>query len=255
MGRGLGIIHVHSNYSHDGMDPLEGIREFALERGISFVGLTDHAEDFDPSIYDEFRGHCHRLSDDSVQLIPGLEYRFAGFPGLHLLALGLTRMGMPRTPEDFCTMVCPLAQFTIIAHPVLPRYDIPACVADSLDAVEVWNAAYNTRFLPDVKAVRLYHRLAARRPAMVATAGLDQHDRRNDRETRVLLTADSSQPLLELKAGRFSNFGRTMGFDSRAKVGPVRLAALTAARWSLDRVNAVHDRAVRIGRSLRRGRP
>jgi hypothetical protein len=255
VGNGVGIIHVHSNYSHDGLDPLERLKEFALERGIDFVGMTDHAEDFDPRRYDEFREHCLHLSDARVSLIPGLEFRFAGYPGLHLLALGLTRMVVPQTPEDFCSLIQPLAEFTIVAHPILPRYQIPDRVAESLDAIEVWNAAYNTRFLPDTRAVRLYRRLLARRPSLVATAGLDQHDSRNDRETRVLLHDPSAgNPLLELKAGRFTNRGRTMRFDSRANLGPVRLAYLTAARWSLDRVNFVHDRAIRLGRALLRGR-
>ena len=256
MATGIGIIHVHSNYSHDGLDPLERVRDFALERGIGFVGMTDHAEDFDPARYEEFRDHCQQLSDDVVRLIPGLEFRFNRYPGLHLLALGLERMTVPRTPEQFCAEVAPLAQFTIVAHPILPKYEIPDRVAETLDAIEVWNAAYNTRYLPDTRAVRLYHHLARRRPALVATAGLDQHDSRNDRETRVVLTdASATQPLLELKAGRFVNHGRTMRFDSRARFGRTRLAALSAARWSLDRVNDVHDRAVRLGRAIVRGRP
>jgi PHP domain len=252
---GIGIVHVHSNYSHDGMDPLERLRDFALDRGISFVGMTDHAEDFDPSRFVEYREHCQAVSDASVQVIPGLEYRFAGYPGLHLLALGLDRMIVPRTPEDFCRLTAGTARFTIVAHPILPRYQIPVPVADVIDAIEIWNAAYNTRYLPDTKAIRLYHKLRQRRPEVVATFGLDQHDSRNDRETRVhLLDRSAADPLGELKAGRFTNQGRTLRMDSRATCGPLRLGALSAARWSLDRMNDVHDRAVRLARAAIRGR-
>jgi hypothetical protein len=239
---GVGIVHVHSNYSHDGLDPLERVREFALERGISFVGMTDHAEDFDAARYTEFQEHCRGLSDARVTIIAGLEYRFAGFPGLHLLALGLSHMIDPVTPEQFCHLTRGSARFTIVAHPVLPNYQVPPVVADSIDAIEVWNAAYNTRWLPDVEAVRLYQRIARTRPDIVATAGLDQHDSRNDRETRVVLSNPSAaDPLAELKAGRFINQGRTMGFDSRASLGSARLRALSAARWSLDRANRLHE--------------
>jgi hypothetical protein len=250
---GIGIIHVHSNYSHDGLDPLERLREFALERGISFIGMTDHAEDFDSSRYGEFQEHCQSLSDARLAILAGLEYRFAGYPGLHLLALGLARMIEPGTPEEFCRQASVNARFTIVAHPVLPAYQVPESVANSLDAIEVWNAAYNTRWLPDVEAVRLYHRLARSRPDLVATAGLDQHDCRNDRETRVILqNPAASDPLAELKAGRFVNRGRTMRFDSHASLGPVRLAALTAARWSLDRANRLHDSVIHRMRRRRR---
>lgn len=244
---GVGIIHVHSNYSHDGLDPLERLREFALEREISFIGMTDHAEDFDPARYLEFKEHCQSLSDARLAIIAGLEYRFAGYPGLHLLALGLSRMIDPATPEQFCQLVRDSARFTIAAHPVLPQYQIPPGVADSIDAIEVWNAAYNTRWLPDVDAVRLYQRLARNRPDIVATAGLDQHDSRNDRETRVILfNPGAPDPLAELKAGRFTNRGRTMRFDSHASLGAARLSALSVARWSLDRANRLHETVMRL---------
>lgn len=253
--RSIGIIHVHSNYSHDGLDTLERLRDFALDRGIGFIGMTDHAEDFDPPRYVEFQEHCSSLSDDSVSIIAGLEYRFSGYPGLHLLALGLSRMIEPTTPEDFCQQTRDAAEFTIVAHPVLPEYQIPACVAESLDAIEVWNAAYNTRYLPDVRAIRLYQMLSRHRPEMVATAGLDQHDSRNDRETRVELANPSAHhPLAELKAGRFINRGRTMTFGARVGMGTTRLGMLSAARWSLDRVNEVHETLLRMIPSRRRGR-
>ena len=190
-----------------------------------------------------------------MRLIAGLEFRFAGYPGLHLLALGLARMLEPRTPEQFCHQAAAEAQFTVMAHPVLARYEIPDVVSESIDAIEVWNASYNTRFLPDVRAIRLFQSLLKHRPQMVATAGLDQHDCRNDRETRVVLSDSSAtSPLGELKAGRFINRGKTMTFDSRVSYGSARLAALSAARWSLERANDVHDRALRLIRSRKRVR-
>ena len=236
----IGVVHVHSNYSHDGRDPLEQVKEFAVDRGISFVGMTEHAEDFDPSRYVEYQEHCRSLSDATTRLIPGLEYRFAGHPGLHLLALGLGKMIRPRTPDDFCLLAAGNAQFTIVAHPVLCDYQVPEAVANAIDAIEVWNASYNTRFLPDSRAIRLFLDLHRRRPEVVAIAGLDQHDSRNDRETRVVLSDPAAQdPLGELKAGKFTNYGRTMSFDAHASMNPGRLAVLSVARWSLDRVNSV----------------
>src|SRR5690349_9327920 len=68
----VGIIHVHSDYSHDGKDSLERLHAFALERGVSFVSLTDHAEDFTPARFADYTAHCRRVSDERVRLIPGL---------------------------------------------------------------------------------------------------------------------------------------------------------------------------------------
>lgn len=243
-----GIIHVHSDYSHDGCDTLERLREVSRERGIGFVGMTDHAEDFDRERYAEYQARCHAATDDSVRIIAGLEFRFAGFPGLHLLALDLKEWIEPKTPAEFVTFSRGRAGFTIVAHPVLPAYVIPPDVLEAIDALEVWNAAYNTRFFPDFKAIRLLHRARRSRPSLMGTAGLDQHDCRNDRETRVILHQTSADPIAELKAGRFRNRGRTMEFGPSVPWSPLRIAALSGARWVFDRVERAQER---LGYALR----
>ena len=247
----IGIIHVHSDYSSDGRDSLETLRAFALARNISWIGLTDHAEDFTRERFAEYVEKCLRLSDHRVRLIPGLEYRFAGFTGLHLLALGLTRWMNPATPEDFIRETRLAAQLTIAAHPCLFDYQLPVAVADGIDAIEVWNASYNTRFLPDPRAIRLLHACRAKRTEIVGTAGLDQHDSRNDRETRVLVAADEMDPLGALKAGRFVNVGRTMRLDPAVSLARLQLVALTLARWSLYLVERVQHYVVSAFRKRR----
>jgi hypothetical protein len=248
----VGVVHLHTEWSHDGRDSLEGVHAFARARGIAFVGITDHAEDFDGPRFEQFAAECRRVSTPEVHLIPGLEYRFAGYSGLHLLALGLRRWMDPPTPAAFAAEAPLVAAFTIMAHPVLPRYQLPDEVAATIDGIEVWNAAYNTRFLPDPRAVRLLAAVRRRRPEVVGVAGLDQHDARNDRETRVmLLDPAATDHLGELKAGRFVNLGRTMRFPSRAPFGTVALAGLTLLRGGLDLVNAIHERSARALRMVR----
>lgn len=247
----VGVVHVHTEYSHDGKDSVERLREFAIERGIAFIGLTDHAEDLSAGQYEELAARARAASDDRVSIIPGLEYRFAGYSGLHLLALGLSHRIDPATPEEFVAQAGPAARFTVAAHPGLFRYRMPYIVAQAIDAIEVWNAAHNTRYLPDPAAVRLLERIRERRPEVVGTAGLDQHDSRNDRGTRViLLDPDARDPLAELKAGRFVNRGATMEFPPRRPFGPVGLAALTGLRAGLDAVNFVHEHLVRALRRV-----
>lgn len=247
----VGVVHVHTDYSHDGKDSIERLRDFALERGIAFVGLTDHAEDLSAAQYDELVARARAASDDDVSIIPGLEYRFDGYSGLHLLALGLSRRIDPATPEEFAIQAGAAARFTIAAHPGLFRYDMPDSVARTIDAIEVWNAAYNTRYLPDPAAVRLLERVRTRRPEIVGIAGLDQHDSRNDRGTRViLLDPEPRDPLAELKAGRFVNRGGTMEFAAKKPFGPLGLAALTGLRLGLDAVNFLHERGARALRRV-----
>ena len=243
--RRTGVIHVHSSYSHDCRDSLERLREFALERGIAFVGLTDHAEDLASDRFDGYVRHCRAVSDARVTIVPGLEYRFAGLPGMHLLALGLTSWIEPRTPAEFIRQARTAATFTIAAHPLLANYQLPDVVAQGIDAVEVWNASYNTRYLPDPRAIHLLQTIRRTRPDVVGTVGLDQHDCGNDRQVRVVVDDATGDPIAALKTGRFTNLGRTMSFGPAVKWNPVRLRALSAARWALDRVEQVQERIAR----------
>ncbi|MGH7649863.1 MAG: PHP domain-containing protein [Gemmatimonadaceae bacterium] len=254
MAASLGIVHVHSNYSHDGKDSLVSLVEFAAARGIGFVGLTDHAEDFTEARWRAYVAECAAVSTGAVRLIPGLEFRFAGYRGLHLLAFGLSRWIEPTTPDEFIALASPASRFTAIAHPILAGYDIPARVREGVDGVEVWNGTYNTRYLPDPRSFRLLHEMQRQRPGIVGFAGLDQHDARNDRETRVMVNeSEPADPLGALKAGHFRNRGRTMQFDGGAGVAGARLVLLSIVRWCYDRVERVQDFMVRALRSRRDG--
>jgi hypothetical protein len=142
----------------------------------------------------------------------------------------------------------PVSGLTIVAHPMLARYNLPESVRHGIDAIEVWNAAYNTRYLPDPRAFELLQVARRERPDLLAIAGLDQHDSSNDRGTRVVLHQASEDPVAELRAGRFTNRGRTLRFAARPEWGPLRLGGLEALRQGLRLVERVHDQAVRLGR-------
>lgn len=247
----VGAVHVHTAYSHDGTDSLEQLAEWARGKGIAFVGLTDHAEDLDATMWDEYVAHCADVSDDTMRLIPGLEYRFKGYTGLHLLAFGLRKWIEPATPAEFVRLAGAHATFTAVAHPVLAKWRVPTEVRAGVDAVEVWNASYNTRYLPDPRSIEILRGIRETRPRVVAIAGLDQHDSSNDRETRVILDAPEADPLLALKGARFRNVGRTMGFDAHADLGPLRGGALRVARTVFDRVERTQEK---VARALRAGR-
>lgn len=240
-----GAIHMHSDYSHDGVDSLEMLRDACVARDIRWVGLTDHAEDLDREVFTEYLAHCASLSDDTFTFIPGLEYRFAGFRGVHLFAVGLTDWITPRTFEEFFDQTATTAQFTVLAHPVLCKYKVPQLVLDRINGIEIWNTNYNTRYLADPNAIALYQQLHALRPDVVATVGLDQHDSRNDRGVRTLIAPeDLASPGNALKAGRFSTVGRNSSFDSHATVTQSDMRKLRIKRSALDTINRVHDRLV-----------
>ncbi len=245
-----GAVHVHSAYSHDGHDPLDRVRDYAVAAGIRFIAMTDHAEDFDAARFAEYVEACRALSDERVTIIPGLEFRFARHRGLHLLACGLDQWLQPPTLEAFAENVADAAHLTILAHPVLTAYRIPPVVYDCIDAVEVWNASYNTRYLPDPRAISLLRAVRRQRPAVVAVAGLDQHDASNDRRTRVVLDdeRDLADPLVAIRDGRFTNSGQTMSFRPDADLSAPVFGALIAARAVFDRIERTQDRLTRAWR-------
>jgi hypothetical protein len=248
----VGVMHVHSRYSHDGRDSIDDLRRFMRARGIGFLALTDHAEDVDPEQWAELVAACERVSDADGRIIPGLEFRFAGYTGLHLLALGLRRWMRPVTPGEFIAQVRGQAAMTVVAHPGLARYVVPTEVSAGIDAIEVWNGAYNTRYLPDPRAIALLKRLQHRRPEVVATAGLDQHDARNDRQIRVVLESASDDPLAELRAGRFRNRGMMLSFRGTMDWSSAAIAALAGARRAFDLVERTQDRWARARQRSRR---
>jgi hypothetical protein len=250
IARAVGIVHVHSDYSHDGADSLTTIRKRAARAGVSFVAWTDHAEDFDEQRFTEYSSRCGELSDTHVSLLPGLEFRFPRQRGLHLLAFGLERWVSPATPEAFVSDVTPLAELTAMAHPVLAEYRLPPAVRAGIGAIEVWNASYNTRYLPDPRAIALLQSVRRDRPEVVAIAGLDQHDGANDRRVRVVLTApsDALTPLEALRAGRFRNRGLTMSFGPGVAWNGPQMRALIMARAVLDAIEGTQERAARAWR-------
>jgi hypothetical protein len=213
-----------------------------LARGLRFVGLTDHAEDFDDGRFAAYRAECASLSDATVALIPGLEFRFEGYTGLHLLALGLTRWITPAQPADFIRDTKGATSLTIAAHPVLFKYQAPDEVRAGIDAIEVWNAKYNTRYLPDPRAIRLLQDVRRTRPAVVGTVGLDQHDAANDRGTRVIVDAAAADPLAEIRAGRFQNKGMSLSFGPTLDWPAYGLPLLEATRFVFDRVERAQER-------------
>jgi hypothetical protein len=247
-----GVVHVHSDYSHDGRDALERVRDLAAARGVRFVAMSDHAEDFHAARFDTFVAHCEAVSDDRVTMIPGLEFRFAGYTGLHLLACGLRQWISPRTPGEFAATAPAICGLTMVAHPGLARYVVPPDVADTIDAIEVWNAAYNTRYLPDPRALQVLREIRSTRPEVVGIAGLDQHNAANDRRTRVVLERDTTDPLAELRAGRFQNQGATITFRASGDWPVAARVALSVARTGLDVIERTQERWALARRRKRR---
>ncbi len=254
-GERVGIVHVHTAHSHDGRDAVADLAVWGKSLGLSFIGVTDHAEDFDEEKWLTLVSECAKASDDLIEVIPGLEFRFDGFPGLHLLACGLDRFITPRTPAEFIAQTERHATLTIGAHPVIWRRECPPDVLRSLNAIEIWNGGYNTRYLPDPSAISLVRRLRRDGFSTVATVGPDQHDRRNDKQLRIWMSVHEPDSLAAIREGRFRGEGTSMSISCTDWSVYQRLT-LRVGRWLLDTVVSAQEqlhrrrqRRVRTGRA------
>lgn len=243
-------LHVHSDYSHDAVDSLEALRDRCVERGISTVCLTEHAEDLDAATFAEYVRHCEALSDATFSYVPGLEYRFPTHRGVHVLALGAGDWMTPTTLEAFFAEADRVRAFTILAHPLTCRYSPPSIVGERIDGIEVWNARYNTRYLPDPDAITLYRRLAAARPTLRATVGLDLHDARVDGELRIAMAGAGDDFIGALRRGEYTNAGRNLAFDASANIPDRTMQTLRIQRHFIDAAARVHRRVSFAARRL-----
>jgi len=233
-----GLFHVHSNYSSDGKFSLEELREECSRRGYKFIILTDHAENFDPKKMKEFVNHCKQISDKDFMAIPGLEFNIDKDHEVHLLVVGLDGLPWERGPEEILKKIRKgeTSSLTVMAHLSRSNHYIPPEYENSINGIEVWNAAYDSRYLPDHKAIRLFADLKKVNKRLIGFGGLDLHDHSGFRELRICLTnsCHNAQELLDhLKAGKFKIRGPFMSISSTPSFGVCKLSLLSLCRRAL----------------------
>lgn len=239
--RSLAVMHVHTEWSHDGSDSLAAMSDFAVRERLRWVFLTDHAEDFDERRYRSYINACRDSSTQAHELVPGLEFRFAAFPGLHLLALGLRQWIAPQTPEEFCLAATDNAQFLVIAHPITTRYNVPDAVLAGVHALEIWNARYNTKYLPDGTAIQLWQDAQRKWPGILATCGTDQHNLLKEGRLRIELPS-TDDPFASLRSGRFRNRGIALRVSAAPHWGQARHFLVSGLRQTIVRLKRWRNR-------------
>ena len=217
-----GIIHVHSDFSNDGLHSVADLADFARESGFRFVGLTDHAEDLSVQDMESLRQECEAHSDESCVMIPGLEFQCNG--NIHLLGLGITKEIISTDPIVVAREIQALGGLAILAHPGRNGYQYPAELYLVLNGIEIWNAGYDGRFVPPLANLRLLQEARTANPNIRGFGGEDLHIW--VRPPRVVVDLqgvgigplDIEMVLHGLQTGRFSVHGRYLSFD--AMTGP-----------------------------------
>jgi predicted metal-dependent phosphoesterase TrpH len=159
-------LHVHSEYSYDGRDPVELLVAQAAAIGVDALAITDH---------DDFRAAAELQElapQEDIIPIPGMEVTSAAG---HVLALGIDQAIPPGLDfEATLEAIADAGGISVIPHPfqrsrhgVAAKVDATAMA--TADAVEV----YNSRLLTG-RSNRRAARFARSR-GLAATAGSDAH--------------------------------------------------------------------------------
>jgi len=243
-----GLFHLHSDYSFDGKLTLEELREECIRRGQRFMVVTEHAEDFDAKKLRRYLEHCRRLTDREFIVVPGLELRMEGGREVHVLVVGTEALESRETPQG--VMEKALSEsgrgLIVLAHPSRNGHYLPAHLERRIHGIEIWNAAYDSRYLPDYAAISLFRSLKRHNRNLVGIGGLDLHDRAGFRELRLQMRhpcGTEGELLGHLKAGRFTNRGPFTSIGSvpdwgfarmlMLKVGRKLLVAADFVKWQL----------------------
>ncbi len=225
-----GVIHMHSTYSYDGKESLFSLRDFLVEKGISFCCLTEHTDYMTVEQAQRFAQECKALSTGTFLFIPGFEVPYKvntkgregalgykvnakGREGTlwckeaHILLIGTEVFLGQKANGEMLRKWSACSVLTILAHPVRNSFLLDETMEDVLDGVEIWNQQYEGKRVPRVRSVRLLEKLQKKNPELLATGGLDFH--RKDHFGSPLYTLDlpslTSYGVLEaLKKGMYT---------------------------------------------------
>jgi hypothetical protein len=183
-----GVIHVHSEASHDGRDSLATIARALAAEGLDFCILTDHLQGLDPPALERL---LDRLAGPGFPpgfvFVPGVE---AEFCGVHLLLVPATdpdriRRALASGDLGRCGALKLLAHPS--QHPVEQVADLLR--EHPLDGVELWNQLSDSRHGPPLAYLRS---LLPRMPAGLRGHffGADSHSVRHGVSNTLSIPAD-----------------------------------------------------------------
>lgn len=239
-----GILHLHSDWSHDGEWPLEKLAAAARATSLGFLGMTEHSESMDAGRMERYVALCRKISVDGLLVLPGIEFDCGG--GLHILGIGVTGFAPLEDPLEVVRHIRAQGGISILAHPLRVAYEIPEGLELHLDGVEVWNLPYDSRFLPNPSSLRMYNRIRSRRrERLLAFCGHDFHRRRLYARPRIAVPGQVSSGdhlLAALREGRFTCGSRLVRIRPDDPYPRWKIRSLDRARTLYEAARALRDR-------------
>jgi hypothetical protein len=167
-----GAIHVHSTYSYDGKESLRSLREFLLEKGITFCCVTEHTDQMTVENAQLFVQECKALSGSQFVFIPGFE---VPYKKAHILLVGTEVFLAQKADAETLKTWSNKSVLTILAHPVRNGFKLDRIMEEVIDGVEIWNQQYEGKRVPRTRSASLLRKLQRKNSLLLAFGGLDFH--------------------------------------------------------------------------------
>ncbi len=149
-----GLIHIHSNYS-DGELTLKEIKNRAQVLGMNFIFLADHLSliEVEKNGFEEFKRECEALSGEKLLVIPGFEIETK--ENYHVLVYnGRISVKDGLSIRELFEIFSDQDVFLVLAHVSQISKKPPQELLEKVDAIEVWNARYDSKYAPDMKSLK-----------------------------------------------------------------------------------------------------
>jgi len=137
---------------------------------------------------------------------------------------------MQDDPAEVARWIQAEGGIAVVAHPVRYDYRIPEAMAPYLNGIEIWNASYDGRVVPNDRSFRLLQRLRKDGHPLHGFGGQDLHRLTPNAYVVVSVDADIEATAIRnaLKAGRFTVSNRYFELKGDAPPGPIKMAQI---RW------------------------
>lgn len=234
---------MHTNLSHDGRLSLAELRQFFSSKGYSFVCLTDHSQDLNADNWAELLSEAERLSERNFLFIPGIEVTCDS--NLHIMGVGLRRLIDSADPARVITLIHDQNALAVLSHPCKEEYPFDPTWISLLDGVEIWNFAYDGRYLPQPRTINKFFALREHNKSLLAFCGLDFHQRGGYGDVGIYVEADKLErdPIIKaLRNGKFYSQYRSIRFDPHPSLSRLEKAIFSAGSAALNSLRRIRSK-------------
>lgn len=237
-----GALHIHSSISYDGTMSMEELSFFFRKRGFDFLLITEHSESVSNEVMNRLIDECKRFSSSEFLIIPGLEFSCGN--GTHILGLGVNGTSESGDSLKVTRHIHQQGGVAVLAHPTKQEYSFDGAWIEELDGVEIWNSAYDGKFLPQAESIRTFKKLAQQNPNLKPFAGMDLHREKDYHDVALRVKGndlDQAQILNHLKKGNFTIESAFFNVKPGMQISRASLLIILASRKFLNLARRLRD--------------